>query len=196
MFAELYIMSVESKHYASGTIYTPDGIQQFNGIFDDFDDVFNIKPTFATRIHCSHDEYCIDNGKTSFYYLTYKDIEDLKRMLTFMSGDSSAYLVYVPSDVIKELGINHSSSEITFSDVSIPRLEYIPCKFLGNIPTYIKLIGNTVYVNGVNVNMTVSDPDQLKELVNEIFRIYIIKYYKGLLTWSLILKMWCGIKIS
>ncbi|AOS58418.1 SIFV.gp68-like protein [Sulfolobus islandicus filamentous virus 2] len=196
MFAKLYIMSVESKHYVSGTIYTPDGIQQFNGVFDDFNDIFNIKPTFATRIECRHDEYCIKSGKESFYYLTYSNVNDLKRMLTFMSGDSSAYLAYVPSDVIKELGINPTSPDITFSDVSIPRLEYIPCKFLGSIPTYIKLINNMVYVNGVNINTIVSSADELRELANDIFRLYIMKYYKGLLTWGLILKMWCGIKIS
>lgn len=195
MYAELFVMSVEGKHYASGTIYTPDGLQQFNGVFDNFYDLFRIKPTFATRIYCSHDEYCIKSGKEFYYYLTYDNIEDLKRMLTFMSGNSSAYLVHVPSDVIKELGINPASSDITFNDVNIPRHEYIPCKYLSSIPTYIKFANNTVYVNGVDVNIFVSDPNQLKKTVNDVFRTYIIKYYKGLLTWSLILKMWCGIKI-
>lgn len=195
MEAELYVMSVENKHFASGMIYTPDGIQQFNGVFDNFNDIYKIRPTFATHIVCFHDEYCINNGNESFYYLTYSNVDDLKRMITFMEGASSIYLTYIPSCVITELGIKLGSSEITFSNVNIPRREQIPCKFLGSTFTYMKVVDHSAYVNDVDVGVYIENPNELKMLANIILINYIVKYHKGFLSWSDILKMWCGIKI-
>lgn len=208
----LYVMSLEGKHFVSGMIYTPTGIEQYNNVFDNFDDIFKIRPTFATRIICSYDEYCIKNANKSFYYLTYSNLEDLKRMLTFMEGAPSSYLAYVPSDVIKDLGIVLGMPEIKFSKVNIPQSEQIPCKFIGSIPTYVKLVGDKVYVNGVDVGYSLAEIKEefkkdlrkpkfdpyyfIRMNLSYILALYTTKQPQFLLTWSTILKMWCGTKIS
>jgi hypothetical protein len=59
MEPQLFVMSVGDKHYISGTVYTPKGIRQYNGVLDEFEQIFTLFPTFATLVVCAYDEVCI-----------------------------------------------------------------------------------------------------------------------------------------
>ena len=206
MEPELFIVSVGDKHYVSGTVYTPDGVVQYNGVLDDFKEVFTIFPTFATLINCPYDEICIREYSERFYYLTYRDEGELIRMLSFMSGASISYLNYVPEEVIKKLDIHFSFNTFRIGGTDI--LQDIDCKVIGSIPAVLTVTRDYIYINGVKIGERIEDDeyiicDRPLNLGNGIiynlsFLIgcYFYKHYKGTPTWSEVLKTWCGIRTS
>jgi len=207
MEVKLFVMEVGDKYYVSGTIYTPNGIEPYDAIFDSFEPIYFIRPTFAT--------YIVVFPSTSkvipHYYLTYNNTEDLKKMLSFMVGSPADYLSFIPTDIIKELGIQLDKSKISFSPVHVPLSQSVPCNFIGSIYTPVTVSNNKIYLNNVQVG-SISEKNEvvicgykgtivkdlettLKIHAREMILCYLRETYKYFITWSDILKMWCGIRI-
>lgn len=207
MEVRLFVMEVGNRYYVSGTIYTPNGIEPYDAIFDSFEPIYFIRPTFAT--------YIVVSPSTSkiipHYYLTYNNTEDLKKMLSFMSGSPAEYLSFIPIDIIKELGIQFDKSKISFSLVHVPLSQSIPCNIIGSIYTPVIVSNNKIYFNNVQIGsisekneivicghkgMLVNDLETtLKLYIRRMILCYLRETHKYFITWSDILKMWCGIKI-
>jgi hypothetical protein len=207
MEVKLFVMEVGDKYYVSGTIYTPNGIESYDAIFDSFEPIYFIRPTFATRIVVAPSTSKIK----SHYYLTYSNIEDLKKMLSFMVGSSAEYLSFIPIDVIEELGIQLDKSKISFSPVHIPLSQSVPCNIIGSIYTPVVVSNNKIYLNNVQIG-SISEKNEvyicghkgvlvkdlettLKLDIRKMILCYLRETHKYFITWSDILKMWCGIRI-
>jgi len=207
MEVKLFVMEVGGKYYVSGTIYTPNGIESYDGVFDSFEPIYFIRPTFATRIVVSP----LTSKIIPHYYLTYNNIEDLKKMLSFMVGSPADYLSFIPIDVIKELGVHVEKSKISFSPVHIPLSQSVPCNFIGSIYTPVVVSNSKIYFNNVQIG-SISEKDEvvicgdkvafvkdlettLKVNIRKMVLCYFRETHKYFITWSDILKMWCGIKI-
>ena len=207
MEVQLFVTDVGDKYYVSGTIYTPNGIQPYDAIFDSFEPIYFIRPTFATYIVFPFTSKVIPH-----YYLTYDNIEDLKRMLSFMVGSPAEYLSFIPTDIIKELGIQLDNSKISFSPVHVPLSQSVPCNIIGSIYTPVTVSNNKIYLNNVQVG-SISEKNEviicgsnkgtlvkdlettLKLDTRKMILCYLRETHKYFITWSDILKMWCGIKI-
>jgi len=207
MEAKLFVLNVENKYYVSGTIYTPDGIEPYDAIFDLFEPIYFIRPTFATRITVSPSATKV----IPHYYLTYDNVEDLKRMLSFMVGSPAEYLSFIPVNIIKELGIQLDKSKISFSSIHVPLSQSVPCNIIGSIYTPVVVSNNKIYFNNVQVgdisgknevvicgrkHVLVKDLETtLKLCIKKMILCYLRETDKYYITWSDILKMWCGIRI-
>jgi len=207
MEAQLFVVEAGNKYYVSGTIYTPNGIEPYDAIFDSFEPIYFIRPTFATHIAV----YPLTSKISPHYYLTYDNVEDLKKMLSFMSGSPAEYLSFIPTDIIKELGIRSDESKISFSPVHVPLSQSIPCNTIGSIYTPVVVSNKKIYFNNVQVgsiseNNEVSicgDKGTIVKDLETTLRIstrrmilcYFRETHKYFITWSEVLKMWCGIKI-
>ena len=208
MEVQLFVVEAGNRYYVSGTIYTPDGIEAYDAIFDLFEPIYFIRPTFATRIVV----YPSTSKITPHYYLTYDNIEDLWKMLGFMVGSSAEYLSFIPTDIIEKFGIQVDKSKITFSPVHVPLSQSIPCNALGSIYTPVVISNNKIYLNDVQVGI-ISENNEVsvcgdkgtfvKDLettlrinTRRMILCYLSKTNKYFITWSDILRMWCGIKIS
>jgi hypothetical protein len=208
MEVQLFVVEVGNKYYVSGTIYTPNGIEPYDAIFDSFEPIYFIRPTFATYIIV----YPSTSKITPHYYLTYDNIEDLKKMLSFMSGSPAEYLSFIPTDIIKELGIRLDKSEISFSPVHVPLSQSIPCNTIGSIYTPVVVSNNKIYFNNVQVG-SISEKNEivicgyratiakdlettLKIHIRKMILCYLRETHQYFITWSEVLKMWCGIRIS
>jgi hypothetical protein len=128
-----------------------------------------------------------------------------------MVGSSAEYLSFIPVDVIKELGIHVDKSKISFSPVHVPLSQSIPCNIIGSIYTPVVVSNNRIYFNNVQVGsisenkevivcghkvMLVRDLETtLKLNIRKMILCYLRETHKYFITWSDILKMWCGIKI-
>jgi len=208
MQVQLFVVEVGNKYYVSGTIYTPNGIQPYDAIFDSFEPIYFIRPTFATRILV----YPLTSKISPHYYLTYDNIEDLRKMLSFMVGSPAEYLSFIPTDVIKELGIQLDESKISFSPVHVPLSQSVPCNIIGSIYTPVIVSNNKIYLNNVQVGSISSNNEivicgykgtLVKDLettlrlhTRKMLLCYLRETHKYFITWSDILKMWCGIRIS
>jgi len=207
MEVKLFVLRVEGKYYASGTIYTPNGIESYDGIFDSLESIYSIRPTFATHIVVSPSSIKV----TSQYYLTYDNVEDLKRMLSFMVGSPADYLSSIPTNIIKESGIQLDKSEISFSPVRVPLSQSIPCNIIGSIYTPVVVSNNQIYFNNVQVGSILGRDEyticgqkpvryrdleaELKLVSRKMLLCYLRETHKNFITWSYILKIWCGIRI-
>jgi len=203
MEVKLFVMKVEDRYYVSGTIYTPNGIESYDGVFDSFEPIYFIRPTFATRI--------VISPSTSHYYLTYSSVEDLKKMLAFMVGSPAEYLSFIPVDVIKELGVYVEKSKISFSPIHVPLFQSIPCNVIGSIYTPVVVSNNKIYFNNVQVGSISGNNEvvicggkvtlikdletTLKLYIRRMILCYLRETHEYFITWSDILKMWCGTKI-
>ena len=208
MEVQLFVVVAGNKYYVSGTIYTPNGIEDYDAIFDSFEPIYFIRPTFATRIVV----YPSTSKVTPLYYLTYDNIEDLWKMLGFMVGSSAEYLSFIPTDIIEKFGIQVDKSKITFSPVHVPLSQSIPCNALGSIYTPVVVSNNKIYLNDVQVGSISSNNEivicgdkwtivkdletTLRMSTRTMILCYFRETYKYFITWSDILRMWCGIKIS
>jgi hypothetical protein len=207
MEVQLFVVEVGNRYYVSGTIYTSNGIEPYDAIFDSFEPIYFIRPTFATHIIV----YPSTSKITPHYYLTYDNIEDLKKMLSFMSGSPAEYLSFIPTDIIKELGIQLDKSKISFSPVHVPLSQSIPCNIIGSIYTPVIVSNNKIYFNNVQVG-SISEKNEIvicghkrtlvKDLettlkldIRKMVLCYLRETHKYFISWSDILKMWCGIKI-
>jgi len=206
--AKLFVTEAGDKYYVSGTIYTPNGIEPYDAIFDLFEPIYFIRPTFATHIVVSP-----PRGKIApHYYLTYNNIEELKEMLGFMVGSPADYLSFIPTDIIKELGIQLDKSKISFSPVHVPLSQSVPCNIIGSVYTPVVVSNNKIYLNNVQVGgisekneiticeykgVLVKDLETtLKLHIRKMILCYFRETHKYFITWSEVLKMWCGIRIS
>jgi len=199
-------MSVGDKHYMSGTIYTPDGIRQYNGVFDDFKQVFSIFPTFATLIDCYRDEVCTRDYSDYVYYLTYSDESELQKMLTFMDGASSQYLNFIPSDIIKKLDIHTEGDQIRIGGIDI--FQNLDCKIIGSTFATLTITRDYISINGVKIgerdesgdysvcDKIVNFSNGVGGLIPFLLSCYYLKHYKGTPTWGEVLRTWCGIRTS
>jgi hypothetical protein len=132
-------------------------------------------------------------------------------MLSFMVGSPAEYLSFIPSDVIKDLGIQLDKSKISFSPVHIPLSQTIPCNTVGSFRTPVIVSNNIIYFNNVQIG-NISEKNEvficghktgfvknlettLKLNTGKMVLCYLYKTRKHFITWSDILKIWCGIKI-
>ena len=206
MQASIFVMSANKKHYVSGTVYTPNGIIQYNGIHDKFKEIFYLFPTFATLIQCQYDVYCKRNNSDTIYYLTYRNEGELVKMLSFMVGESVEYLQYIPKEVIKKLDIHSNSDSFYIGGANI--FQDFVCKLIGSIPTYLAVNYGYIIINGVKIGKRdesgdydvcgkiISLCDGIINNLPYLLSCYYFKHYKGTPTWSEVLKAWCGIRIS
>jgi len=206
MQASLFVMSANKKHYVSGTVYTPDGIIQYNGIHEKFKEIFHLFPTFATLIHCTYDAYCKRIGFGLIYHLTYRNEDELVKMLSFMSGESVEYLEHIPEEIIKKLDIHSNSSSFYLGGANI-FYDFV-CKLIGSVPSYLAVNYGYITINGVKIGrrddsgdydvcgQIVSLRDGVINHLPYLLACYYFKHYKGTPTWSEVLKTWCGIRIS
>jgi hypothetical protein len=206
MEPQLYVVSVGDKHYASGTIYTPDGIKPYSGVLDEFEQIFTLFPTFATVINCYNDEVCIRDRTDYFYYLTYRNEYELEKMLVFMNHASVQYLSYIPPDVIRKMDIHIEGAYITIGGANI--LQNVDCKIIGSIPATLTVTYGYIAINGVKIGVRDESGDyavcgQIINLDNGVIShleyllaCYFLEHYKGTPTWSEVLKTWCGIRTS
>jgi len=202
MEPQLFIMSVGDKHYVSGTVYTPKGIRQYNGVLDEFEQIFTLFPTFATEIYCPYDEVCVRDHIDLFYYLTYRDEKELKKMLSFMNNSAVQYLDYIPPDVVKKLDLHVVGNYITIGGTDIH--QNAECKIIGSIPVEILFRNRYIFINGVQVGEPYEGDkyvvcgeiiDMSNGVASHIYCLlacYFLVHYKGTLTWSKVLKSWCG----
>jgi len=202
----LYSMSVRDKHYISGTVYTPDGILQYNTVLDDFKQIFSIFPTFATLIDCYRDEVCTRDYSDYIYYLTYRDESELEKMLTFMDGASSQYLNQIPPDMIEKLDIHTEGNYIRIGGINIS--QSIDCKVIGSTLATLTITRDYILINGVKIGERDESGDYsvCDEIVNFkngvdgllpfLLSCYYLRYYKGTPTWSEVLRTWCSIRTS
>jgi len=206
MEPQLYVVSVGDKHYVSGTIYTPKGIRQYNGVLDSFEQIFALFPTFATSVICSHDEVCIRDHTDYFYYLTYRNESELEKMLTFMDYASVQYLSYIPPDIIRKMDIHIEGAYIRIGGANI--LQNVDCRVIGSIPTILTVTRDYIAINGVRIGERDGSDDYTVcgQIINlssgvvghlaYLLACYYLEHYKGTPTWSEVLKSWCGIRTS
>jgi len=206
MEPELYVMSVGDKHYVSGTLYTPDGIKQYNGVLDDFEQLFTLFPTFATGVSCYYDDVCKRDRIDFFYYLTYYDELELERMLSFMDNAPVQYLNFIPPDVVKKMDIHIEGTNIRIGGADI--LQNIDCKIIGSIPAILTVTYDYIAINGIKIgkrdesgNYAVCDENinlqnGVAGYLTYLLACYYFKHYKGTPRWSEVLKTWCGIRTS
>ena len=206
MEPHLYVVSVSGKHYVSGTVYTPDGIRQYNGVLDDFEQLFTLFPTFATVVHCLYDEVCIRDRTTYFYYLTYRNEYELEKMLAFMYHASVLYLSFIPPDLIRKMDIHIEGGYITIGGANI--LQNVDCKVIGSIPAILTITRDYIAVNGVKIGERDKSGDYVvcgkcvdlrRGVICNLpllLACYYLEHYKGTPTWSEVLKTWCGIQTS
>ena len=206
MQPELYVVSIGGKHYVSGTIYTPNGVKPYINILDSFEEIFTLLPTFATRVSCYYDDICKRDHIDYFYYLTYRNEDELIKMLTFMSGESVSYLQYIPEEVLKKLDIHIGFNYFRIGGANI--LQSVECKVIGSIPTLLTITRDYIAINGVvigtrnesgNYNVCGEEVDLANGVIGSLSYLlacYFLKHYKGTPTWSEVLKTWCGIRIS
>jgi len=206
MEPELYVMSVEDKHYVSGTLYTPDGIKQYNGVLDDFEQLFTLFPTFATGVSCYYDDVCKRDRIDFFYYLTYHDELELERMFSFMDNAPVQYLNFIPPDVVKKMDIHIEGTNIRIGGTDI--LQNIDCKIIGSIPAILTITYDYIAINGIKIgkrdesgNYAVCDENinlqnGVAGYLTYLLACYYFKHYKGTPRWSEVLKTWCGIRTS
>jgi len=132
-------------------------------------------------------------------------------MLSFMVGSSAEYLSFIPINVVKELGIQVDKSKISFSSVHISLSQSIPCNFIGSIYTPVVVSNSKIYFNSVQVGSVTEKGEvvicgdkitlikdletTLKLFTRRMILCYFRETQKYFITWSDILKMWCGIKI-
>jgi len=206
MEPQLYVVSVGDKHYVSGTIYTPDGIRQYNGVLNEFEQLFTLFPTFATIVHCLYDEVCIRDRTTYFYYLTYRNESELEKMLAFMYHASVLYLNFIPPDLIRKMDIHIEGGYIVFGGANI--LQSVDCKVIGSIPATLTITRDYIFINGVKIGERSESGDYIVcgkcidlsrgVIYNLSFLLacYYLNHYKGTPAWSEVLKTWCGIQTS
>ena len=202
MEAQVFVVELGNRYYVSGTIYTPNGIEPYDAILDSFEPIYFIRPTFATHIAV----YPSTSKISPHYYLIYDNIEDLKKMLSFMSGSPAEYLSFIPTDIIKELGIQLNESKISFSHVHVPLSQSIPCNAIGSIYTPVIVSNNKIYLNNVQVGSILSQNDivicgrketivkdletTLRISTRRMILCYFRETHKYFITWSEVLKMW------
>ena len=206
MEPQLFVVSVGDKHYVSGTVYTPKGVRQYNGVLDEFEQIFTLFPTFATSVICSNDEVCIRDHTSYFYYLTYRNEDELEEMLTFMDYASVQYLSYIPPDVIRKMDIHIEGAYIRIGGTNI--LQNVDCRIIGSVPVTLTITYGYIAINGVKIGERDESGDytvcgQIINLssgvVNHLAYLlacYYLEHYKGTPTWSEVLKSWCGIRTS
>jgi len=206
MEPQLFVVSMCDKHYVSGTIYTPKGIRQYNGVLDEFEQIFTLFPTFATLVVCSHDEVCMRDRTNYFYYLTYRNESELEKMLAFMDYASVLYLSYIPPDVIRKMGIRIAGGYIRIGGVNI--LQSFDCKVIGSVPATLTITRDYIAINGVKIGQRNESGDYtvcgqsinlsrgVIEYLPYLLACYFLEHYKGTPTWSEVLKTWCGIQMS
>jgi len=206
MEPELHVMSVGGKHYVSGTLYTPDGIKQYNGVLDDFEQIFTLFPTFATGVACYYDDVCIRDRIDFFYYLTYHDELELEKMLAFMDDAPVQYLNFIPPDIVKKMDIHIEGTNIRIGGINIS--QNIDCKIIGSIPAILTVTRDYIFINGVKIGER--DKSGGYTVCGEIINLdngvagylefllgcYYFRHYKGTPTWSEVLRTWCGIRTS
>jgi hypothetical protein len=205
MEPQLFVMSVGDKHYVSGTVYTPKGIRQYNGVLDEFEQIFTLFPTFATLVVCTHDEVCIRDHIDYFYYLTYRTKKGLMKMLSFMSHSFAQYLDYIPPDVISKMDLHTEGIYITIGGTDI--YQNVGCEIIGSVPTVLTVTRDYIFINGLKVGERVESGyyvvcgeefdlrNNLDGNIPYLLACYFLRYYKGTPTWSEVLRAWCGIKI-
>ena len=117
MQVSLFAIDVEGKCFASGTVYTPDGIKAVNEVFNSCDEVFKFMPTFATFL-------TVKKVGSPYYslYLRFSDVQSLNKRLSFMVGEPSTYLTFIPEDVLSTLNVRVFDNRITFEPghVTVP----------------------------------------------------------------------------
>jgi len=197
-------LSVGGNHYVSGTVYTPDGVEQYNGVLDNFEKLYFIFPTYATLIDCYYDEVCINNHTSEFYYVNYRNYDELERMLAFMDGASSKYINHIPPSAVKGMDIHVVGDQIRIGGVNVP--QNFDCKVIGSTFVTLTVTDDYVIFNGVKIAERDKVQDDL--VCGDIFRLdkklpgfvrrvvscYYLEHYKGNPTWSEVLKAWCGTK--
>jgi hypothetical protein len=206
MEPQLFVMSVGDKHYVSGTVYTPKGIRQYNGVLDEFEQIFTLFPTFATEIRCYYDDVCIRDNVSYFYYLTYRDEPELEKMLAFMDNAPAQYLDYIPSDIIKKFDIHVEGSNIRIGGINI--FQEADCNIIGSVPVILTVTRDYIFINGLKVGERIENGNYIicgeeadisagiEWHLSSLIACYFAKYYKGTPTWSEVLRTWCGIRTS
>jgi hypothetical protein len=209
MQVSLFAIDVEDKCFTSGTVYTPDGIQAVNEVFNSCDEVFKFMPTFATFLN-------VTKVASPYYspYLRFSDVESLKKMLSFMVGESSDYLTFIPEDVLSTLNVRVFDNRITFEPghVTVPSSSRygLPCYFTGSIPAIVTFTKDHVFINNIPVAKLTPD-NQIyycgeTYTLNKPIREYgddailsllacYVTLYPGELKWSDVVKLWCGVRI-
>jgi len=205
MQVSLFAIGVEDKCFASGTVYTPDGIQAVNEVFNSCDEVFKFMPTFATFLTVRK-----VGSRYESFYLRFSDVESLKKMLSFMVGESPGYLTFIPEDVLSTLNVGVFDNRITFEPVHATIPYGLPCYFMGSIPAVVTFSKDHVFINNVPVAKITPDnrihycgesyilDKPIKEYGDEAISSLLACYvtlYPGELKWSDVVKLWCGVRI-
>ena len=205
MQVSLFAIGVEDKCFASGTVYTPDGVQAVNEVFNSCDEVFKFMPTFATFLTVKK----VASRYNSFY-LRFSDVESLKEMLSFMVGESPGYLTFIPEDVLSTLNVGVFDNRITFEPVHATVPYGLPCYFTGSIPAVVTFSKDHVFINNVPVAKVTPDnrihycgesyilDKPIRQYVDEAISSLLTCYvtlYSGELKWSDVVKLWCGVRI-
>jgi len=209
MQVSLFAIDVEDKCFASGTVYTPDGIQAVNEVFNSCDEVFKFMPTFATFL-------TVEKVGSPYYslYLRFSDVQSLKKMLSFMVGESSSYLTFIPEDVLSTLNVGVFDNRITFEPghVTVPSSSRygLPCYFTGSIPAIVTFSKDHIFINNIPVAKLTPDNQihycgetytfnkPIREYGDEAILSLLACYvtsYPGELKWSDVVKLWCGVRI-
>jgi len=209
MQVSLFAIGVEDKCFASGTVYTPDGVQAVNEVFNSCDEVFKFMPTFATFLIVKKVVSRYDS-----FYLRFSDVQSLKKMLSFMVGELSGYLTFIPEDVLSTLNVGVFDNRITFEPgrVSVPSFSGygLPCYFTGSIPAVVTFSKDHVFINNVPVAKVTPDNrihycgesyildkpirQYVDEAISSLLSCY-VSLYPGELKWSDVVKLWCGVRI-
>jgi len=205
MQVSLFAIGVEDKCFASGTVYTPDGVQSVNEVFNSCDEVFKFMPTFATFLNVTK----VASPYYSFY-LRFSDVESLKKMLSFMVGESPGYLTFIPEDVLSTLNVGVFDNRITFEPVHATVPYGLPCYFTGSIPALVTFSKDHVFINNVPVAKVTPDNrihycgetyildkpirEYGDEAISSLLACY-VTLYPGELKWSDVVKLWCGVRI-
>jgi hypothetical protein len=205
MQVSLFAIGVEDKCFASGTVYTPDGVQAVNEVFSSCDEVFKFMPTFATFLTVRK-----VGSRYDSFYLRFSDVESLKKMLSFMVGESPGYLTFIPEDVLSTLNVGIFDNRITFEPVHVTIPYGLPCYLTGSIPAIITFSKDHVFINNVPVAKITPDNrihycgetyvlevpirEYVKEAISSLLACY-VNLYPGELKWSDVVKLWCGVRI-
>jgi len=201
MQVSLFAVDVEDKCFASGTVYTPDGIRAVNQVFNSCDEVFEFMPTFATFLTVKKIGF-VNVHPYDDYYLRFSNVESLKRMLIFMVGESSAYLTFIPQDTLKTLGVDRITHVVPSYS--------LPCRFTGSIPAIFTFSRDHVFINNFPVAEITPDNyikmcsgsfkldkpirDYVKEAISSLLACYVV-LYPGEINWSTVVRLWCGAQI-
>jgi hypothetical protein len=205
MQVSLFAIGVEDKCFASGTVYTPDGVQAVNEVFSSCDEVFKFMPTFATFLTVRK-----VGSRYDSFYLRFSDVESLKKMLSFMVGESPGYLTFIPEDVLSTLNVGIFDNRITFEPVHSTIPYGLPCYLTGSIPAIITFSKDHVFINNIPVAKITPDNrihycgetyvlevpirEYVKEAISSLLACY-VNLYPGELKWSDVVKLWCGVRI-